>query len=101
MNGTGRRTAGTIGAESSYRLSPAGVATGNVTFYPKINTLTARTGLKEGLSKDRTVQKLISPLMVWVWTMLPLMRALPAIMLLTGVFVCTSVNHAAIQAAAL
>jgi hypothetical protein len=39
-----------IGAESSFRLSPAGVATGNVTFFPKINVLTAGSGVKNKLT---------------------------------------------------
>jgi TRAP-type C4-dicarboxylate transport system substrate-binding protein len=45
-----------IGAESSYRLSPAGIATGNVTFYPKINVLTARSHLEEKLTGDQRTQ---------------------------------------------
>ena len=45
-----------IGAESSYRLSPAHIATGNVTFYPKINVLTARPHLDEKLTNDQRTQ---------------------------------------------
>ncbi len=44
------------GAESSYRLAPAGVATGNVTFYPKVNVLTAWAGLRDKLTKDQWAQ---------------------------------------------
>ena len=39
------------GAESSYRLTPAGVATGNIVFYPKINVLVANADLRDELTE--------------------------------------------------
>ena len=38
------------GAESSYRLVPAGTATGNVVFYPKVNVLVANAEVEAGLT---------------------------------------------------
>jgi TRAP-type C4-dicarboxylate transport system substrate-binding protein len=38
------------GAESAYRLAPAGVATANVVFYPKINALVANAELEAALT---------------------------------------------------
>jgi len=45
-----------LGAESSFRITPAGVATGNVVFYPKINVLTARGDLRDDLTEDQWAQ---------------------------------------------
>ncbi len=42
-----------IGAESSYRLSPAGVATGNVVFYPKVNVLVIDDDARAGLTDEQ------------------------------------------------
>jgi TRAP-type C4-dicarboxylate transport system substrate-binding protein len=42
-----------VGAESSYRLSPAGEATGNVTFYPKVNVLVIADDARQRLSDDQ------------------------------------------------
>ncbi len=45
-----------IGTESSFRLTPAGIATGNVVFYPKINVLSLSTDVESGLTEEqRTV----------------------------------------------
>ena len=42
-----------LGAESSFRITPAGVATGNVGVDPKINVLTARSDLRDQLTEDQ------------------------------------------------
>jgi TRAP-type C4-dicarboxylate transport system substrate-binding protein len=39
-----------IGAESSFRLTPGGTATGNVVFYPKVNVLTIGQAVHERLT---------------------------------------------------
>lgn len=41
------------GMESEYRLDPAGTATGNVTFYPKVNSLVVNAGVFAGLDDDQ------------------------------------------------
>jgi TRAP-type C4-dicarboxylate transport system substrate-binding protein len=38
------------GAESAYRLAPAGTATGNVVFYPKVNALVANAEVEAALT---------------------------------------------------
>lgn len=42
-----------VGAESSYRLSPAGTATGNVVFYPKVNVLVLGDQARGELTTDQ------------------------------------------------
>lgn len=39
--------------ESSYRLDPSGTATGNVTFFPKVNSLVANADVYEGLDEGQ------------------------------------------------
>ncbi len=41
------------GMESEYRLDPSGTATGNVTFYPKVNSLVVNAGVFAGLDNDK------------------------------------------------
>ena len=41
------------GAESSYALTPAGVATGNVVFYPKVNSLVVNQEVRDGLDDEQ------------------------------------------------
>ena len=41
------------GAESSYLLDPPGTATGNVTFFPKVNSLVVNEQAWDGLSEDQ------------------------------------------------
>jgi hypothetical protein len=61
------------GGESSYRLSPAGVATGNVVFFPKVNVLAARTALRDRVGADRwaVLQSAANATGTWVATTLP------------------------------
>ncbi len=42
-----------VGAESSYRLTPAGTATGNVTFFPKVNALVINAGVRATLTHEQ------------------------------------------------
>ena len=42
-----------LGAESSYRLTPAGTATGNVTFFPKVNALVINADTRANLSAEQ------------------------------------------------
>ena len=45
-----------LGAESSFRITRRGVATGNVVFYPKVNVLTLNADVEQGLTAEqRTV----------------------------------------------
>jgi Bacterial extracellular solute-binding protein, family 7 len=44
---------GERGAEAQYELTPGQVATGNVTFFPKTNTLVLRTSVREHLRDDQ------------------------------------------------
>jgi hypothetical protein len=46
-------TVSMVGAESSYRLSPAGVATGNVVFYPKVNVLVLGDAARSKLTDEQ------------------------------------------------
>jgi TRAP-type C4-dicarboxylate transport system substrate-binding protein len=62
-----------IGAESSYRLSPAGVATGNVTFYPKVNVLAIGNDVRDGLTNEQqaVLQDAADATQDWVLETLP------------------------------
>jgi TRAP-type C4-dicarboxylate transport system substrate-binding protein len=62
-----------IGAESSYRLSPAGVATGNVVFFPKVNTLVIDDDVRSGLSEEQqnVLQDAADATLDWVLDTLP------------------------------
>jgi hypothetical protein len=62
-----------IGAESSYRLSPGGEATGNVTFFPKVNTLVINGGVRDRLSEEQLgmLQDAADATQDWVLDTLP------------------------------
>lgn len=66
-------TSAMVGAESSYRLSPAGVATGNVTFYPKVNVLAINDDAREGLTRSQrhVLQAAADATKAWVLRTLP------------------------------
>ena len=66
-------TSSMVGAESSYRLSPAGVATGNVTFYPKVNVLVIDDDAREGLtnSQRQILENAADATQAWVLKTLP------------------------------
>lgn len=61
------------GAESSYRLVPTGIATGNVIFYPKVNSLVLNDGLRKELRSDqvRMLQRAADATQKWVIETLP------------------------------
>jgi TRAP-type C4-dicarboxylate transport system substrate-binding protein len=62
-----------IGAESSFRLTPAGIATGNVVFYPKVNVLTAASALHDTLTPEQwgVLQDAADATGAWVLDTLP------------------------------
>ena len=61
------------GVESSYRLSPQGVATGNVVLYPKVNVLSARSDVRDRVGADRwaVLQAAAAATGQWVNSTLP------------------------------
>jgi TRAP-type C4-dicarboxylate transport system substrate-binding protein len=66
-------TGAMVGAESSYRLSPAGEATGNVTFYPKVNVLVIDDAAREGLTSGQrhVLKNAAHATQAWVLRTLP------------------------------
>jgi TRAP-type C4-dicarboxylate transport system substrate-binding protein len=62
-----------IGAESSYRLSPAGEATGNVVFYPKVNVLVIDDEARSGLTDEQVavLHEAADATQAWVLDTLP------------------------------
>ena len=66
-------TSAMVGAESSYRLSPAGEATGNVTFYPKVNVLVIDDDARAGLtnSQRQVLDNAADATQTWVLRTLP------------------------------
>jgi TRAP-type C4-dicarboxylate transport system substrate-binding protein len=66
-------TSSMVGAESSYRLSPAGVATGNVTFYPKVNVLVIDDKARQGLTNNQrhVLENAAGVTQAWVLKTLP------------------------------
>src|SRR5215213_5842653 len=61
------------GAESSYRLVPTGIATGNVIFYPKVNSLVLNEGVRKELGRDQVdvLQRAADATQKWVVDTLP------------------------------
>ncbi|RYP87068.1 hypothetical protein EKO23_07295 [Nocardioides guangzhouensis] len=61
------------GAESSYALTPAGVATGNVVFYPKVNSLVVNEDVRTQLSDEQwgTLNEAADRTRDWVLRTLP------------------------------
>jgi TRAP-type C4-dicarboxylate transport system substrate-binding protein len=60
-----------IGAESSYRLTPAGTATGNVVFYPKINVLTLSAAVQLTPEQRTILEEAAGATADWVLDSLP------------------------------